>query len=389
MLNRRLLRIKAMQMLYAFQVSKQADQNIALETIETILQPNLLLEEPEDPQVMKSYRAKAKEIFLSNYEQEAISFPSDTVARIKDAVLSGIKEYKAKLKKDQFHFSERLVIETQRLYGTYLKALDLLIQFADASEEELKRRIKIYPNELIVGSAYNFTRNPFVAMMRQDERFNSEKLRFHVDWGQDNELIWSWYKEFLKKNESYREYMSIDSPSQEQHKDIMWVIAREIIFKHEGINAYFEGEDLSWVEDHAIIKSMVKKTLKDMQPDGWELLELSVNWEEDKEFIEVLYEASVSNEKRFEGYLQPQLQNWDMERITPLDRIILTMALAEMVEFPNIPVKVTINEYIEISKLYSTPKSKQFINGVLDAVSTKMVEEGQIRKSGRGLIDNK
>jgi len=118
-------------------------------------------------------------------------------------------------------------------------------------------------------------------------------------------------------------------------------------------------------------------------------MELSSNWEEDREFFTELFDSSLANDKSLEDVIHKKLQNWDMERLAMVDRILLKMAISEMIHFSSIPVKVTINEYIELSKLYSTPKSKQFINGILDTTSAELVESGVIKKSGRGLIDNK
>jgi N utilization substance protein B len=136
---------------------------------------------------------------------------------------------------------------------------------------------------------------------------------------------------------------------------------------------------------------MVKKTIKDLdfESEQIEVMELSTNWEEDDIFLRTLFDECVEKELEYEKYFEHLLKNWEVERTAMMDRIIITMAIAEMLNFPGIPVKVTINEYIEISKLYSTPKSKQFINGVLDAVGTELKEKGILKKSGRGLIDNK
>ena len=123
--------------------------------------------------------------------------------------------------------------------------------------------------------------------------------------------------------------------------------------------------------------------------DSFELQVLSYNWEEDKEFFKELFEATLDSGEKYTELIAAKTSNWDIERLAMTDRIILEMAVAEMTGFPSIPVKVTINEYIEVSKRYSTPKSKQFINGLLDALSKELTKEGAIKKSGRGLIDNK
>ena len=116
---------------------------------------------------------------------------------------------------------------------------------------------------------------------------------------------------------------------------------------------------------------------------------MSLNWEDDKGFVEKLFLASSQLDKFYHQLIADHTKNWEVDRLPLTDRVILHMALAEMINFANIPIKVTINEYIELAKEYSTPKSRQFINGILDVLSKELVSTGKIKKSGRGLMDNK
>jgi N utilization substance protein B len=138
------------------------------------------------------------------------------------------------------------------------------------------------------------------------------------------------------------------------------------------------------------LSSKVLKTIKGTEEESDEILpELALNWEEDKEFFQEIYNLTIASEREYSELIATTTKNWEVERIALTDRVILIMALSEMVNFPSIPTKVSINEYIDISKTYSTPKSKQFVNGLLDTLSKELTESGKIRKSGRGLIDNK
>ena len=136
---------------------------------------------------------------------------------------------------------------------------------------------------------------------------------------------------------------------------------------------------------------MVVKTIKAVSEteEGFALAELSYNWQEDKQFFELLFDQTTLEEDKYDAMIAAKTKNWDIDRISDTDKILLQMAIQEMINFPGIPLKVTINEYIEVSKKYSTPKSKLFINGVLDVIAVDLQKEGTIRKSGRGLIDNK
>ncbi|RZJ59181.1 MAG: transcription antitermination factor NusB, partial [Hymenobacter sp.] len=166
---------------------------------------------------------------------------------------------------------------------------------------------------------------------------------------------------------------------------------KDFVFKGEALPRYLEANDLNWEENRPIVRNLVLKTLK-MLPyeadEKQELMNLSANWQDDRDFAETLYNQTLQDDAKSEKLIAESVQNWDVERVALLDKIILKMALCEMQLFRGIPVKVTINEYIEISKLYSTPKSKQFVNGILDKLAQDLAASGEIRKSGRGLLDN-
>ncbi len=153
---------------------------------------------------------------------------------------------------------------------------------------------------------------------------------------------------------------------------------------------YFDQNDLRWNENKPIIRSMVLKTLKHFDFENLlELQPLSHNEDEDFEYLETLFSETMRRDYELEMIISKRAKNWDASRMAMTDLVILKMALAEMMTFPSIPIKVTINEYIEISKNYSTPRSKQFVNGILDVLANELSSEGIIKKSGRGLIDNK
>jgi N utilization substance protein B len=114
-----------------------------------------------------------------------------------------------------------------------------------------------------------------------------------------------------------------------------------------------------------------------------------LNWDDDRDFIERLFSEGAHLDNKYKELIANNTRNWEVERLPLTDRVILEMAIAELITFPNIPVKVSMNEYIELAKNYSTPKSRQFINGILDVISKEMKAAGSVKKSGRGLIDNK
>jgi len=150
---------------------------------------------------------------------------------------------------------------------------------------------------------------------------------------------------------------------------------------------FFEEKDLNWNLNKEVVKSMSTKTFKIEALEDLSLQPLALQWEDDKSFFEDLYEFTLDSDKDLNGWVEAQTKNWESDRLAMTDFILLKMAVAEMIKFPSIPVKVSINEYIELAKNYSTPKSGQFINGILDEISIRLISEKIIQKSGRGLID--
>jgi N utilization substance protein B len=164
-------------------------------------------------------------------------------------------------------------------------------------------------------------------------------------------------------------------------------ILKTFILKHPSMAEYFEEKDLNWQLNKDVVKSLSTKTFKIEALEDLELQNIALQWDDDSVFFEQLFKFVVEEDKNLETWIGDQTQNWDNDRLAMTDLILLKMAIAEMINFSSIPVKVSINEYIELAKDYSTPKSGQFINGVLDVVSARLIKENIIKKSGRGLID--
>lgn len=190
---------------------------------------------------------------------------------------------------------------------------------------------------------------------------------------------------------AYKSYQLLSQPTLEQDKEIVLYIVKKLFFKHANIQSFMEERDIYWEENSSIVKSLAVKTIKSyqQQDEPFQLLELSANLEDDLEYFRELFRITFINNEEYEGIVAEKSKNWEIDRIALIDKVILKMAIAEMIHFPSIPVKVTINEFIEISKNYSTPKSKQFVNGLLDVLANELAAKGVIKKSGRGLIDNK
>ena len=386
MLNRRTLRVKAMQAMFAYKQCKEANYNVAIEKIIQAYEPSMNIMEMQDPVVLEEEKKGVLEIFKKTIKENLkdIADTNFSESILKEAE-KAIEDYRHQVKKDLTGIKKKLMNEAGKLYDNYLKILNLLIMFSEFAREGVGTR-KSAPDAQL-----NLVNNVLISHLRENANLKKLILKNNLSWQSQNDMIRAWFRDIVTKDENYTRYLELTKPDAEDDAEIINHLARKIIFKNETIVSFWEDQDLSWLEDHAIIRSMVLKTIKSLIEKGanFELAILSYNWAEDKDFFEKLFELTVKNEIFLQDIVAEKTKNWDFDRIAYTDRLILMLAVSEMMNFPSIPIKVTINEYIEVSKSYSTPKSKHFVNGVLDVIAVNLQEKGLIKKSGRGLIDNK
>jgi len=378
--------VKAMQAMFAYKQCKEANYNVAIEKIIQAYEPSMNIMEMQDPVVLEEEKKGVLEIFKKTIKENLkdIADTNFSESVLKEAE-KAIEDYRLQVKKDLTGIKKILMNEAGKLYDNYLKILNLLIMFSEFAREGVGTR-KSAPDAQL-----NLVNNVLISHLRENANLKKLILKNNLSWQSQNDMIRAWFRDIVTKDENYTRYLELTKPDAEDDAEIINHLARKIIFKNETIVSFWEDQDLSWLEDHAIIRSMVLKTIKSLIEKGanFELAILSYNWAEDKDFFEKLFKLTVKNEIFLQDIVAEKTKNWDFDRIAYTDRLILMLAVSEMMNFPSIPIKVTINEYIEVSKSYSTPKSKQFVNGVLDVIAVNLQEKGLIKKSGRGLIDNK
>jgi transcription antitermination protein NusB len=390
MLNRRTLRIKAMQALYAYQQAEGSDYLLALDQISEDFAPDLNSMEVQDKKMLEGKKQIAQILFKEWYETRQFE-TEETDKEIIDAVNRAVVYYNNLIKKDYKHYSNLMLSAVERIYDHYLGTLQIMEVLVSLVEEEEEKKEKRF-TAATGPDVKSFLNNKTVHRLLNNESYKQNIIRRNISWGSDISEIRAVYKNILKQDEAFLTYLALANPTLEEDSEIVKHIFKNIIFKEKNLQSLFEEQDLNWIENKSIVRSLVNKTIKIFSEDAEEepvLLDLSANWEDDKAFFEELYHQTLQDDDKYEAMIAASVKNWDVERVALLDKIILKMALCEMHIFRSIPVKVTINEYIEISKIYSTPKSKQFVNGVLDKMAQELTSKGDIRKSGRGLIDNK
>lgn len=208
-----------------------------------------------------------------------------------------------------------------------------------------------------------------------------------TNWTMDDTYILILLNE-IKQSKLYQDYMKSKNTSFEADKEFVAELFSEIIAPNEKLYDYLEDHKLTWIDDIPVVNTQILKELRKIsEGDEFRITKLYKD-QEDQEFVSLLFKKTALNEVELAKEYIDKTPNWDAERIAELDTIILKMAICEFLKFPSIPVKVTINEYLEIAKEYSTPKSSIFINGILDNLIKEFQAEDKIKKSGRGLIQN-
>ena len=227
------------------------------------------------------------------------------------------------------------------------------------------------------------------AILQQLEDSNSLSIALEkrkiTNWANDDTYILILLNE-IKQSTLYAKYMSTKKSSFQEDRDFIADVFSELIAPNEKLYDYLEDTKLTWVDDIPVVNTQIVKQLKQVsEKEEFRVTKLYKD-QEDQEFVSLLFKKTVLNEVDLAKEYIDKTPNWDAERIAELDTIILKMAICEFLKFPSIPVKVTINEYLEIAKEYSTPKSSIFINGILDNLIKEFQSENKIKKTGRGLL---
>ncbi|MEC7244665.1 MAG: transcription antitermination factor NusB [Bacteroidota bacterium] len=297
--------------------------------------------------------------------------------------------YKEDKKKLQLEISKQLHQSILDIEKPYFEVISLLIVLKNINEEKKQ----IAKKELIKKSTsrFNLSGNRIINFLEKNTQIIDGLIKHKNGWNTKTEKIRNWYNVLLQE-EFYKNYVTIEKPKFEEDFDFLQNLIVKFLFKNNDIQKSFEEENIFWNEDFLIIKSMIKKTLKTLNSSNFNTFataSLSEDIKDDIKFACSLFDCVIDNSTEYDGHISKYAKNWDIERISLMDRTILRMGIGEMVNFSNIPVKVSINECIDIAKNYSSPKSGKFINGLLDVISLNLLKEKKIIKTGKGLIDNK
>lgn len=274
----------------------------------------------------------------------------------------------------------------RKSFELYLFVLFAIIRIAEFSKQDAaKRSAKLLPTEEDKLFTAKLGENELIESLVYNEGLNKYFRAYKTEKNVDEDSIRMFYSEFLKTDE-YKAYIHQEFPTTEDHRNILLAL-----FKHclqlESFIEFIEDHFPLWIDDESLIVGALKKTIKGLPAEKDFYENYRPTDETIKEFGEQLLSQVIKEDDKLLEIIEPTLKNWDAERVAVIDMILLKMALCELTGFPTIPTKVTLNEFVEISKLYSTEKSKDFINGILDRLMKKLQAEGKIQKEGRGLME--
>ncbi len=270
----------------------------------------------------------------------------------------------------------------ERTYDLYFQLLLLTVEVKRYAEARIEnRKNKLQPTYEDLNPNTRFIDNQFIAKLENNLAFKERISSLKLSWVNDMDVVKSVYNDVVD-SDMYKEYMSSETTNFDKDKDLWRKIFKNIILNNPDLDDSLEEQSIYWANDVEVIASFVLKSIKRFNEDDEDDAPLLPMFKdrEDELFAKKLLNASIRNANDYKAYVVAHLQNWEPERVAFMDMMIMQVAIAEILEFPTIPVNVTLNEYIEIAKNYSTDRSGTFVNGVLDKIVTTLKNENKLIK---------
>jgi transcription antitermination protein NusB len=281
-----------------------------------------------------------------------------------------------------------LMFSIGKTYDLYHYLLLLVLEIADLAEEKINQaRQKKMPTPEDLNPKRQFIDNMIISQLRKNLALKKYVTSKKLSWANNSDIPRLLYNKMLRW-EPYEEYMNSEEHNYLSDKKIIIKLIVDLFANSEDLIASFEEQSIYWNDDMEYVSAMIEKTLKKLKADSGEnmaLMPLFKN-DEDEEFVKNLFRKAVIQREKCSELIDKNTTNWEVERIALMDTLVMHLAITEILEFPEIPVKVTLNEYIEIAKYYCTSKSSIFVNGILDKVVKEIRKQGLFNKLGRGLV---
>ena len=302
--------------------------------------------------------------------------------KVMQSVYAMIKSYDDDVLKEEKFIKHSI----KRMFDLYVLLLDLLVEVQKLAVEKQEISKKKYlATKEDLSPNRKFVENKLIKKIEESSSLTLYKEAQNLDnWSKDDEyikIIW----DLLQNSDLFFEYLNSSEDSYNSDKDFVVAFFKEIIAPNVKLADYFEGENITWVDDIPFVNTWVVRSLsKQKSSNAFKLGSLYKN-QDDQDFVSDLFKKVILNHHSFENDIKIHTPNWETDRIADMDMILIKMGVCEFLNFPFIPTKVSINEYIEIAKDYSSDKSGYFVNGVLDKLSREFLKDKKIVKVGRGL----
>ena len=278
---------------------------------------------------------------------------------------------------------KEFLFSLDKAYELYHVLLMLMVSVTHIArrtvEMQMSRARRLHEQSVI---PTKFVNNLFIDQLSKNVQLRSFQNKEGEFWAEEEEFLRHLYKE-ITEQEDYQEYIRKPGNDFEEDREIWRKIYRSLLCNNEELDDILEERSLYWNDDKAIIDTFVLKTIRRFEVQSGQMQQLLPEFKDDDDldFAKTLFRTVIDNEERFRELIKEQTRNWDMERIAFMDLVIMQTALAEITSFPEIPLRVSINEYVEIGKMYSTPRSGSYINGMLDTIAKRLIAEHKIEKA--------
>lgn len=275
-----------------------------------------------------------------------------------------------------------------KAHALYIHLLILLVNLKSLAEQKIELgKNKLLPTQDDLNPNTKFVDNKVLCLLAENLSLIDKAESEEIFWDENPELQGKLFRQ-IQESELYKTYMNDSKSSFVDDRKFVSALFMEFIAPNEDLHSFLEEKSIYWLDDFQVANLAVVKTLKSLKPtsDQYSRMLPVFKDEDDKEFAHNLLKRTLVNSADYKKYVVETASNWDEERISDMDQLLMQMAISELLNFETIPVKVTLNEYIELSKDYSSQKSKVFINGVIDKLAVRFKEEGLLKKLGRGLV---
>ena len=283
--------------------------------------------------------------------------------------------------KNMDNAEKELLFSLSKAYDLYNYLLALIVAITNEERHRIEIITQQAEREGTEVPSQKFILNKFAVQLEENKMLTTFMETFKQRWEDDIEAVRKLCNQ-VEQTEAYQEYMASDDNSYEADRELWRKLYKQLIQDNSDLDALLEEKSLYWNDDKEIVDTFVLKTIKRFEPDNGDQQELLPEYKdvEDRDFAQRLFRAAILNADQYQRYMSENSRNWDFSRLAYMDVVIMQIAIAEMLTFSNIPVSVTINEYVDLAKLYSTSRSGGYINGMLDTIARGLIASGKLLK---------